>query len=504
MIRKDYGSIEENRDVLIPSVVQQNTQRRQQIARYIYDVWTHGGAEICGLAEPVLLDGRLDILSSYVIEYYTDINDEQSSSDPLVRVKTTEIDVVDASNLSYDNFSASYMYQNIPVVIKGLSDSWSCCRDWVKQDPTTGRSVPNLCHILQCYGNETIAVHSQPAEGFQCPQQRPETSSTYNMTVADYITWWKKDQVQHHESECDEETLLYLKDWKFVSSHPTANIYRCPELFYDDWLNDAKNSSYKFIYLGRKGTVTAFHADVLRSFSWWTNIVGMKQWYFIAPQHSHLLYDCFGTKLAFHLHADIASTIENDEISGTEHQTNDYMSVLYPGLRYARQHAFSVLQKSGETIFVPSNWFHTVENTDDTLSINHNWLNGANIRKSWQYINSKVRCSRALTNNKLNTCRANRYIASTATDIDAVDSIERIDDDVLLIWEVVQKKAKEYIELQDSNVSAKQIHDLFGVLYVVDGILSLYKGRELSKIESKKLEKVIQLRYAIATLLHYR
>ena len=37
------------------------------------------------------------------------------------------------------------------------------------------------------------------------------------------------------------------------------------------------------------------------------------------------------------------------------------------------------LQEPGETIFVPSGWHHTVENLDDSLSINHNWLNAHNI-----------------------------------------------------------------------------------------------------------------------------
>ena len=38
-----------------------------------------------------------------------------------------------------------------------------------------------------------------------------------------------------------------------------------------------------------------------------------------------------------------------------------------------------LLQEPGETIFVPSGWHHTVENLDDSLSINHNWLNAHNI-----------------------------------------------------------------------------------------------------------------------------
>ena len=32
-------------------------------------------------------------------------------------------------------------------------------------------------------------------------------------------------------------------------------------------------------------------------------------------------------------------------------------------------------------IFVPSGWYHQVNNLDDCLSINHNWINAANIDK---------------------------------------------------------------------------------------------------------------------------
>lgn len=44
---------------------------------------------------------------------------------------------------------------------------------------------------------------------------------------------------------------------------------------------------------------------------------------------------------------------------------------------------FEVIQKTGEAIFVPSNWHHQVWNLEDTISINHNWVNGCNINTMW-------------------------------------------------------------------------------------------------------------------------
>jgi hypothetical protein len=41
------------------------------------------------------------------------------------------------------------------------------------------------------------------------------------------------------------------------------------------------------------------------------------------------------------------------------------------------------VQEAGEAIFVPSGWYHTVENLEDTLSINHNWLNAHNVHWAW-------------------------------------------------------------------------------------------------------------------------
>jgi hypothetical protein len=47
-----------------------------------------------------------------------------------------------------------------------------------------------------------------------------------------------------------------------------------------------------------QGTWTPLHADVLRSFSWSTNVAGRKRWRLLSPRHTHLLYDRFGRDMA--------------------------------------------------------------------------------------------------------------------------------------------------------------------------------------------------------------
>ena len=41
--------------------------------------------------------------------------------------------------------------------------------------------------------------------------------------------------------------------------------------------------------------------------------------------------------------------------------------------------AFEITQKGGQTLFVPSGFMHQVLNGEDTISINHNWINAANL-----------------------------------------------------------------------------------------------------------------------------
>lgn len=43
------------------------------------------------------------------------------------------------------------------------------------------------------------------------------------------------------------------------------------------------------------------------------------------------------------------------------------------------------IQQEGETVFVPSGWFHQVHNLDDCISLNHNWMNGYCVRSVYTY-----------------------------------------------------------------------------------------------------------------------
>ncbi|KAL4216910.1 JmjC domain-containing protein 4 [Mactra antiquata] len=120
--------------------------------------------------------------------------------------------------------------------------------------------------------------------------------------------------------------------------------------------------------MGPKGTWTPFHADVFRSYSWSANICGKKKWIFYPPGCEESLKDRHGNLIY-----DIMSP-DHDDLE------------KYPHAHKVKSQRLEVIQGQGQVIFVPSGWHHQVFNLEDTISINHNWLNGCNIDICWKHL----------------------------------------------------------------------------------------------------------------------
>ena len=132
---------------------------------------------------------------------------------------------------------------------------------------------------------------------------------------------------------------------------PFVSSYKTPDYFKSDWLNEyclgEAKSDYRFVYLGPKNSKTPIHRDVLASHSWSANVTGKKLWHFWAPDKGEMIREHIG------------EYVEDGEI--LENTT------------------FTVVQETGETIFVPSGWYHQVANLQETVSINHNWINSGRV-----------------------------------------------------------------------------------------------------------------------------
>lgn len=145
----------------------------------------------------------------------------------------------------------------------------------------------------------------------------------------------------------------------------------------DDWLNEywkTKDDDYKFSYMGGHTTFTPLHADVYRSYSWSSNICGIKKWTFFPPGQEGLFKDKYGNMVY-----DIRRVNPKD----------------FP--LFSRAKRIILYQKDGETVFVPSGWFHQVENQGAAISINHNWCNATNLMYTYRSLTKDLNdCTRAI------------------------------------------------------------------------------------------------------------
>ncbi|PIA61786.1 hypothetical protein AQUCO_00200050v1 [Aquilegia coerulea] len=287
-----------------------------------------------------------------------------------------ELERINGKELSYKDFVDNYLVKNQPVVLTGLMDDWRACKDWVFQD-----GKPNLPFFSTHFGNSKVQVA-------ECGKREFTDQKRVEMSVSNFVNHWlamsTKDSTDISICQENDESLLYLKDWHFVKEYPEYVAYTTPLFFRDDWLNLYLNSynmhtdpgtyqetneiscsDYRFVYMGAKGTWTPLHADVFRSYSWSANVCGKKQWHFLSPSQCHLVFDRNLKNSVYDIFDDVPEA-------------------KFPGFKKAIW--MECTQDRNEIIFVPSGWYHQVQNMEDTISINHNWFNAHNLSYVWKLL----------------------------------------------------------------------------------------------------------------------
>ncbi|XP_053980754.1 2-oxoglutarate and iron-dependent oxygenase JMJD4 [Hylaeus anthracinus] len=280
---------------------------------------------------------------------------------------TAIIDWIDHVNpsITYDEFFSKYLIPNKPCIFNSkVTENWSCRRQWSDED------APDFDVLDLLFGNCVVPVAD-------CNKKYYNSQSKDDMKMKDYLNYWM-DYTKSNYS--DSRSLLYLKDWHCPRLFPNAPMYNIPQYFASDWLNEyyiahpQLNDDYRFVYMGPSGTWTPLHADVFGSYSWSANIVGKKRWLLFPPHQEDFLRDVHGQLI----------------YDATSEELNDFKKYKAYDKRALKY--IDVIQNQGEIMFVPSGWHHQVWNLNDTISINHNWINGCNIMDVWHGLKKEL-CS---------------------------------------------------------------------------------------------------------------
>ena len=98
--------------------------------------------------------------------------------------------------------------------------------------------------------------------------------------------WWDHLNAKRRREIARSPTSLSPADSKVCPSVSTRTV------------DKGRLDDYRFVYLGPKGSWTPLHHDVLASYSWSTNLCGVKRWLLFPPEATPLLYDNLGLNLA--------------------------------------------------------------------------------------------------------------------------------------------------------------------------------------------------------------
>lgn len=242
--------------------------------------------------------------------------------------------------------------------------SWPCKSDWrcsANDHGQRAHSGPNLA-ALRRYAHHSVQVAN-------CSTRQFNEFERSERKLGEILDLWEK--------EGGRSGQLYVKDWHQVllleqDGGSQDQIYTTPDIFKgvlpynalvkeigtllvsehvvdtillsDDWmthhaLSRSPRDDYRFTYAGPGGTFTPLHRDVYGSYSWSSNIVGRKCWWLIPPEHTELFrVRNSGEDVIFDIR-EVDKALWKDKV-------------------------FVVEQQAGETIFVPSGWYHQVENLD--------------------------------------------------------------------------------------------------------------------------------------------
>ena len=279
-----------------------------------------------------------------------------------------------------DSYEDSYadivphLINNTPAMLKNNSRGWTALRSQLSNLRNHSEfCAENFCDVEVCLDPIDATTMN---EGYSKERISMSFEKFFNHTID-----MRRDD-------------MYLKDWHIDRAKGLKFEYSVPEAFRDDWLNWYWKScrggvdDYSFLYIGGEDTFTALHHDVCCSNSWSFNLFGRKKWTLWAPSELH--------KLALHYTTnntlDSRSTVPADITkNGIIHEDSDALKIdsdinrnnngcvvqtstdfvkdardgcydkeRYPGVSIAMQTVF--YQGVDDVIFVPSGWYHQVEN----------------------------------------------------------------------------------------------------------------------------------------------
>ncbi|WOH02607.1 hypothetical protein DCAR_0521996 [Daucus carota subsp. sativus] len=236
-------------------------------------------------------------------------------------------------DLSLEEFHHEYDAKK-PVLISGLANTWSATHAWTPD------------RLMVDYGDKVFRISQR-------------SSKKASIKFRDYISY---SQIQH------DEDPLYIFDDKFGEVAPgLLKDYSVPHLFQEDWfdvLERDKRPPFRWLIIGPERSGASWHVDPALTSAWNTLLYGRKRWALYPPGRVPL-------GVTVHVNED------DGDVSIDTPTSLQWWLDFYP-LLADEEKPIECTQLPGETIYVPSGWWHCVLNLETTVAVTQNFVNSKN------------------------------------------------------------------------------------------------------------------------------
>ncbi|KAI9271928.1 hypothetical protein BDA99DRAFT_501348 [Phascolomyces articulosus] len=258
---------------------------------------------------------------------------------------------IDVRSTPKSEFIEKYEKQNRPAVLTHLTDEWPSHSLW------------NEKYFLENYGSHMFKIG--------------EDDDDNNVYLK------MKHFLQYSETDAQkDDSPLYIFDSGFYKDrrkkkrqnqlNTLLGDYQVPEYFSDDLFRltgERRRPPYRWLVIGGARSGTGIHTDPLGTSAWNALLKGHKRWCMFPP----------GTP----------KTIVDPPMKPYDHEAVSWFSTVFPKFQVRddpydnrtlgeKLGMVQVLQRPGETIFVPGGWSHVVMNLDMTFAVTQNFCSPTN------------------------------------------------------------------------------------------------------------------------------